>query len=128
MIIKFGDVFMHKEKEYIFLAKIDEILYTAEILNKEFSQNINRLYELKQKNPRNNCDIILYCFVILSTEEFKDRMVHFNKVARDEDSLAFNSIRQNILCEDDLKDIKQEITTSNHIPQELKDLVRKMDI
>lgn len=80
--IKFGDVFKHKEKEYVFLAKTEELVYAAEILSKELTSKIDNLYQKISKYDGGCVNRIIYCYVMLKTEEFKDRMIFFGENRR----------------------------------------------
>ena len=128
--IKFGDVFRYKEKFFVFLAKTEEIIYTAQILDLESTRKINALYERittsgkseqRKRNP-------LYCYVLLSTVEFQHRMAHFKDTAKDESAVSFNKVGI-ILDRTDLIEIKNEIINPDSpIPLELKRLVSGLDI
>jgi len=78
-IVKFGDVFRHNEKEYVFLAQTDEIVYAAKILDKITTNTLKEMsdrVEVKNSNRKKNP---AYSFVILQTENFKDRAAHFRR-------------------------------------------------
>ncbi|PIZ00190.1 hypothetical protein COY62_03940 [bacterium (Candidatus Howlettbacteria) CG_4_10_14_0_8_um_filter_40_9] len=53
MLIKFGDVFNYGEKDYVFLAKTEDIIYVAEILDTESTK---RIKEFTEKEIRKNKD------------------------------------------------------------------------
>lgn len=127
MIIQFGDVFKYREKEYVFLAKTDEVLYAAQILSKEYTDKLNSLYERKCKHPRHAERIknhVLYCFVILSTDNFRDRAAHLGLSERPE---VDDDILLDIYCrldQQDLKEIKSEIMREDStVPIKLKELI-----
>lgn len=126
-MIKFGDVFRHSEKEYVFLAQADEIIYAAEILNSEYTKKVRLMYEQKVKTNsiekvKNN---VLYCFVILDTEAFKGRMAHFARTEGNEFAPNFDVIDS--LDADDLADIKNEIIAENTaVPIRLKEIVKSL--
>ena len=46
-MLKFGDTFKYREKDYVYLAKTEEITYAAEILNKEYSEWLNNVHKKK---------------------------------------------------------------------------------
>lgn len=74
-------------------------------------------------------DHSIYCFVMLTTTEFKDRMTHLAKPPLDHDfgsQFTFDRIGQ--LNNDDLREIKQTIMTTGHVPIELKELVQNIEI
>ncbi|MDP3934862.1 MAG: hypothetical protein Q8Q46_01430 [Candidatus Giovannonibacteria bacterium] len=126
--IKFGDVFKYKEKEYVYLVKTDEILYVAAILNKEDTSRVNTRYENLERNGKIDQykDHPLYCFVMLTTEEFKDRMANFYRPGHDESNLNFGGILCSLNVRD-LKDIKSEIL-KGPVPKELQELVKNINI
>lgn len=71
----FGDVFIYENNEYIFLVATPDQIYTAKILNLELSKEINKQYQVAiAKNKNVMLRNILYCFVILSTQELKGRI------------------------------------------------------
>ena len=126
----FGDIFRYNEKEYIFLAKTEEVLYAAQILNPEISGRIDKVYQSKIYNGKLTKVLegnILYCYVILQTEEFKDRMAHFATTGKD----GFSPLLEKLplqLNKEDLKAIKAEIVEKNAIPLALKELVKSIPV
>jgi hypothetical protein len=127
-MVKFGDVFRYGEKEYVYLAKTDDIIYAAQILDSEKSAMVlDMRLRLAATGQEKLKDTIVFCFVQLSTEKFKDRLAHFKDVAANVDiDCTFDVIRT--LDLDDLKDIKTEITDSSFIPRELKELVEGIEL
>jgi hypothetical protein len=127
ILVKFGSVFRYKEKEYVFLARVDDIIYAAEILTKEYTQKVNSLYEAKVKN--NSIEKVkknaLYCFVILDSEEFKGRMAHFAKTDTNSADVLFDIIAT--LNQKDLQEIKEEILAEDSpVPLRLKEVVKEI--
>jgi len=131
IMLKFGSVFRYKEKEFVYLAQTNEILYSALILNSEMSKILKkRGEELCQKGSpqvKRTLSNLLYCYVELRTEDFKDRLAHFAKT--DENSLTECSSLSPIgqLIEEDLKQIKIEIE-SGPLPSALKELTKDIVI
>ncbi len=127
--VKFGDVFLYREKDFIFLAKNDDVIYAAEILSKESTEKINTLYEIKEKKGHMHkvSDNVLYCFVMLETQDFKDRMAHFKSTANDNGDIVLD-----IHCSldsSDLKAMKIEIMSkTSAVPIKLKKIVQELDI
>ncbi len=121
----YGDIFEFSQKEYIFLAKTSEIIYAAQILNKE---NSVRLDSLLQRRITQNTDEkliesnTLYCFVMLTTEEFNKRCAFLGNTGKDDFSMSITKLSQSI-NERDQKAIKQEIMTSKAVPVELKKII-----
>jgi len=128
--IKFGDIFRYKEEEYVFLAKTDEIVYAGQILDKAKTRKIDDLCE---KRFRGNIDsriknLPLYCYVMLYTDEFKDRMAFLGKTGEDEFDYTFDLTGQT-LNEQDIFEIKKEIIDpSSPIPGILRELIEALDI
>lgn len=124
----FGDVFMHEDNEYIFLASTSDQIYTAKILNLELSNEISNSYKVAvRKNKQVALRNLLYCFVILSTEELKNRMA---SLARTDGHRFEKAIKkQNVsLNMKDLKSLKEEIVSSRGTPLILKELVSNLEL
>jgi hypothetical protein len=127
--VKFGDVFEFNEKYYIFLAKTEDIIYVAQILSPIDSDKVRRMCEVKLKQAKNSILLKnnpLYCYVVLRTEEFKERLAHFHQSQKNETDL----IVEEVVCtlnKDDLKDIKEEIL-AGAVPLELKGLIKDIDL
>jgi len=120
---KFGDIFRYKEDEYVFLAQSDGIIYAAQILDKEKTNQILRLYE-KRKHKSSN---VLYSYVILSTDDFKDRMAHLNNTDKNNVELSLDIIGS--LNKQDLNEIKAEILNTNSaVSMKLKQLIKDIEI
>lgn len=130
LIVKFGDIFRYREEEYAYLAQNGEIIYAAKILDKEKTDQVLKLCDKQYKYAPNNEKIksnVLYSFVMLSTDEFKDRMAHFEGTDKNNIEPSFDIIGS--LNEKDLKAVKHEILDrSSAVPLKLKDMVRDIDI
>jgi len=110
-MIKLGDVFRHKEREYVYLIEYNDIIFAARILSQEESQQLKNLYEKKKirgETTRGLEDEPIFCFVMLNTEEFKERIAHLAiDTEHDVGSLVFDIIRP--LDKEDVKIIINEI-------------------
>ena len=107
-IIKFGDVFRHNEKEYVFLAQTDEIIYAARILDKITTNTLKEMSDRVETKNSNRKKSPAYSFVILQTENFKDHAAHFGRT----DSSEHQSSRFDVigtLNKTDCLQIKNEI-------------------
>ncbi|MFA6547511.1 MAG: hypothetical protein WCT11_01030 [Candidatus Magasanikbacteria bacterium] len=129
-MVTFGEVIKYKELEYVYLAATEEIIYLAKILNRADGEAINRLY-LKRQNQGalsnvKIADSPLYCFVQLTTNEYRDRLAHFHQPGQD---FGRDYIMDSIgrLNDADLKEIKETITTGP-VPIELKELVKNIEL
>lgn len=127
-MLKFGDIFRWKEKEYVFLAASSEILYAALILNQSESTNLSRLYEKRISSNRGESLIqTLYIFVTLSTPEFKDRIAHLHKTQHE--LLPGIEVVSIALSVKDKLEIKKEILNpKSSLPSELKKQINLIEI
>lgn len=122
--ISFGDVFEYSGKEYIFLATTGDIFYIALILNSQDSKTVIRLFNMNlAKNQDYKLDSVLYCFVTLTTKEFKDRCVNFGNPGRDSFSMAVNKLAAS-LNDKDKRQLRDGILNSRAAPIGLKDLMK----
>lgn len=129
LIVKFGDIFRYREEEYVYLAQNGEIIYAAKILDKEKTDKVLKLYENSCRTNRIEKvkSNVLYSFVILSTDEFKDRMAHFNNTDKNNIEPSFDIL--GVLNEKDLKAVKHEILDkSSAVPLKLKEMIRDIDV
>jgi hypothetical protein len=127
----FGDVIKYKAKEYVYLAATDEIAYLAVMPNAELSRDfINRrevVFNRASKTARAAQDTIAWCFIILSTEEFKERIAHYGRSAEEyrEEYFLDKIGKLNI---EDQKALREEILKDNAAPGGLRDLVQDIQI
>lgn len=124
--LTFGDVFRYNEKEYIFLAKTEDRIYTAQILTLVDTEKVNKLFNQREASNRPTIST-LYCFVTLQTADFKDRAAHLQNTG----NVAFANLTEKLsvsLDMDDLKNIKMEIIRKNTISIELKELVQDIQL
>ena len=128
--IKFGDIFLYREKEHVFLTKTAETVYAAQILDQEGAQKIQALDDLRSKRSDSHkfASLSLYCYVILSTEGFKGRMAHLHNANKNESDIMFEKSGLT-LNNEDMQNIKKEICEpSSPVALELKELVRQLDV
>ena len=110
-MIKLGDVFRHKEREYVYLIEYNDIIFAARILDQDESERLNTVYEKKKirgETIKGLEDEPIFCFVMLNTEEFKGRIAHLAiNAEHDIGSLVFDIIRP--LDKEDVNTIIKEI-------------------
>ncbi len=126
----FGDVFRYNNREYIFLAKTEEILYAAQILGVNESQQIDGQFKkrIAQGKDSKFQQWSLYCYVMLQTQEFKQRMAHMNRTGKDDFGLVIEKLPL-VLAPVDIKCLKEEILKAGSpLPIELKEIVNEIDI
>jgi len=131
-MLKFGDTFKYREKDYVYLAKTEEITYAAEILDENKSKLLNRIHDRQISNGAKTERILnmpLYCFVILKTEPFQGRAAHFHSTGKgdtvDNEYAIFEPTKS--LEKIDLKEILNEIK-EGPVPKELKQLTEGIEI
>ena len=131
-MLKFGDTFKYREKDYVYLVKTEEITYAAEILNVDDSKWINKVYERKIMNTaikEKVSSMPIYCFVMLRTEPFQGRAAHFLNTGKGDtasgDCVSLEPIKS--LEKIDLKGILDEIV-KGPVPKELKQLTKEIEI
>lgn len=127
--INFGDIFNHKECEYIFLDIIQDRIYAARILDKEETRDATTLSRVSAGGGNRAGKIkdmhALLCYIILSTEEFKDRAACYAIGSRS--GLTFDVI--DTLNEDDKKKLKEAIIKDkDYVAEELVDRISKLSI
>lgn len=123
--IKFGTAFRYREKDFVFLAKTENIVYAAQILDEELTHEVKKMYERVEKRRRDAHQELLYCFVELRTEEFAERAAHFANTGKEE--FGFLPQPSKSLIYEDLVEIKREVL-DGPVPIELKKLVRSIDL
>lgn len=120
--LTFGDLFRYNEKEYIFLAKIEERIYAAQILTPIETEKVDSLFKIREATNKPT-NLTIYCYVILQTADFKNRAAHLY----DTGNRVFTSFIEKLpvtLNIGDLKNIKLEIMKKSTISLELKELVK----
>lgn len=125
-MITFGDIFTYGEKEYVFFAKTDELTYAAEIFDIERTKEVLASYNrMVKKNGSGYCESRpLYCFVILQTENFKNRMAHLGMTDHGADNISFDTVGCK-LNDQDLNELKNIIKDpSSAVNRGLRELVK----
>lgn len=130
-MLTFGDTFKHREKDLVYLAQTADILYAALILPSEDSRLLNSLEKRIKDSARAGTMLSnkLYCFVQLTTEEFKDRIAHLGSPQQDESTITEYVVLTPTgkLNSFDLKQIKKEIE-QGLVPEELKELTKDITL
>jgi hypothetical protein len=122
--LSFGDVFSIDGKDYIFFAQTPDITYAARILDKYQTLAVGKSFKTKLAKGINTEKTILYCFVELKTEDFKDRSVLVANTGMD----LFGTLKKQevMLIQSDIDALKEEILNGIGASQELKDLIKKL--
>ena len=132
IVLKFGSVFRHKEKDYVYLTHTEETLYSALVLNSELSDRLKKRCEeiVKTKSSPKTSELLSrpsYFFVELRTEEFKERVAHLYNTDQNpiDACLSLSPIEK--LIKEDLNRIKEEII-NGPTPLELKEKLKKIEV
>jgi len=127
----FGDLFEYNDKTYIFLAKTENIIYVAEVLGLRLSKKIDEECQRAIARNRRIDEKVLYCYVKLQTEEFKERLAFLGGAGKD-GNIDYRDLFSKLpiaLKKEDLKQIYSEITRDKSLlPIGLKELIKKLDI
>ncbi|MFH1129119.1 MAG: hypothetical protein V1686_00055 [Patescibacteria group bacterium] len=125
---EFGDIFEYEQRDWIFLAKIGDIMSACRILDTEETRKINSLYEYRSKRNENCINQSIFCFVVLQTEGFKGRMAHFAKSELgDVKSILYKTEVK--LDKEDLIKIKKEIENLNSsVSGGLRKIIKNIEI
>ena len=122
----FGDIFSFNDKNYIFLAKTENEVFAAEILSIKLSSQIeNRYKQICWQNSTIKENNVLYCYVVLRTEEYKDRLAHLGLANKN--NIDFDKLINKLTITLDIKDKKEilnEIKQARAIPLGLKEVVK----
>lgn len=126
-VLKFGDIFNYHEKDYVFLVKTEDSIYAAQILPLDLSRQIQQKHNKVLRDTRKAMIAkhnILYCYVVLKTDNFKERIAHFADSEHDETSLILGP-PIDTLEDCDLNAIREEILDDySMVPRELKKLIK----
>lgn len=130
-MLTFGDTFRYREKELVYLAQTVDILYAALILPIEDSKVLDSLQKRIKDGAKAGQMLSnkLYCFVQLTTEEFKDRIAHLGNTQQDESTTTECTVLSPTgkLNNFDLKQIKKEIE-DGLVPEQLKELTKDITV
>lgn len=127
-MIKFGDVFRYKDREYIYLAGTDKITYAALIFTRQETNRLEGLSNGVSRNPNRKQSFRedpFYCYVVLQTKKFRKRAAHCGKSTNE--PMKPDSLINITLDKKDLQSIKKEIM-EGAVNSELKKLVKDIDI
>lgn len=107
-MLNFGSVFRYGENFYVYLMQTEDTIYAAKILHKELTEDLVRSRNIKSRNPKNKVsEKPMYCFVVLSTQEFKGQAAHYGNPGMSP-NIPIEGYSE--LNEADLKILKHEIS------------------
>jgi len=111
-ILAFGDPIIYDGKEYIYLAKEENLIHLAEVLNRDQTNQLKRGRDDSVRRPGAS-ENTLYSFVVLTTEELKERAAWLGHPARSAPEDLFFDQMPFSLIEGDKEAIKKEILDPN---------------
>jgi hypothetical protein len=119
-IAVFGSIFTYEEEDYVFLAfsASDGVLYTAKILDDPDTDTLVKKFRAAEQAGVSSSPV--FYFVILTTEDFEDRAVHF---ARTESNNITISTLYGELNDADKEKLLQEVMEAG-TPPRLKQLLK----
>lgn len=131
MLIKFGDIFGFNEKDFVFLAKTEDIVYAAEVLNMDQSRQFKVLCDKVAKNSKESYKLKqqrLYCFVELKTKSFEERIAYYGRTERNDTIDLFNDIKGS-LDKSDLAELHKELIADDEaVSGILKEKIKDIEI
>lgn len=126
----FGDIIRYKDADYIFLAKTEDIIYLANILDKEITKQLKQREEslISQSGPNieRKLNSLVFCYIMLETEEFKGKAAHFGKPGYDNSLNLINKLAVR-LSKEDIANLRNAVI--QRPPNvELKELVEQITL
>jgi hypothetical protein len=131
-IVTFGSVFLYSGKEYVYLDRSEDVVYAAEILNKEFSNRLKKICANAAINSKKSYSVSqnqMYCFVELQTKEYMQRVAHygFSPALNAEGGILSDVIGR--LCTEDIKELYTEISKDDlAVSLDLKERIKKISL
>ena len=122
-LLAFGDVFCIGDKEYVFLGAHQNLIYAALICSRPQTEQLVHMHDRIQAAGTGTTKLNenrLYCFVILTTEQFEGRAAHLANPAMEPSPRIQKDCS---LSEADIAQLKQEIRASRGVPNALKEIV-----
>jgi hypothetical protein len=125
-VVTFGDIFRHNEREYVFLAQVEDFIYAALILDPQSTAQFQRLSDTAEAKKMRARSSAAYSFVILETEAFAGRAAHLARTdGTDHQTLTFDIVGS--LTTTDCNNIKSEIVSDTScVPLRLVELIKAL--
>jgi hypothetical protein len=125
---RFGDIFLHQEDSYVFLAATQDAIYAAKILNEDLTKRVIELDNRRSACPDDyrTSGSRLYCYTVLTTESYSGRAAIVDEGKGQRPSIDFIGKSINTEDQKSLKDVILE--RNSNLPIILKTIVRGLDI
>lgn len=122
----FGDVIIYRSEQYVYLAQIDTIIYLAKLCSREISDNFIKVRDqIFASGNKKRQDSDAWCFVQLTTEQFKERIAHLQKPDYQEDFFDYVGTLND---EDKNELVKTILEDSRFMPKELVIFVKTLGV
>lgn len=130
----FGDIIEYEFEKYVYLADINNSCYLAKIISGELAREITKeRQKLEDRSIKGSIPAqqklnasLSFCFVVLTTEVFKDCIAYCKPPAIDSKEFDYTP-ESNKLNKKDLSAIKNEIINGNY-PGGLKEFIKTIEI
>ncbi len=125
----YGDIFTYLDRQYVYLAIIDQVLYAALIVGPQQAREVitARAGSVKKDGVLETRAKPMFCFVELQTTGYEQ---HIASLARTDDDKNPGQVmhgEDDKLCHEDLVEMQQEIVNGN-VPGVLKDQIRTIEL
>lgn len=129
LFLEFGDIFWYENKEYVYLANIDSILYGALIISPPLARQLinKREDSVRRIGVADTSAQPIYCFVELRTLGYEDRVASLARTDESKDEGLCLHGPDDKLCRDDMVELKEAITNGN-LPKVLKEHFETIEI
>jgi hypothetical protein len=124
--MNFGEVFRYREQLYVYLVQKDDITYAAKIIPKEITDKLVKRRDIKGRDSQSRIqNQTLFCFVVLSTESFRDQSAHYGAPQMETEGI---DVAQpvSVLNDDDIENLKREIKEDTATYKDLRETIIKL--
>jgi hypothetical protein len=129
LFLNFGDIFTYEDKQYVYLAIIDQTLYAALIVGPHQAKAFvaGRDASVKSIGEKETSAKPVYCFVELQTEGYEDHIASLARTDDDKNPGRMLHGDDDKLCIMDITELREEIIRGT-VPGVLKEHVRTLEI
>lgn len=128
VLVKFGDVFRHREKEYVFLAETDDAVYAAKILSGDETEKFEQLSARLETTPSVRKKSFAFSYVVLNTEDFRGRAAHLASTDDSEHQVTRFDVITALNQEDSSAIAKEILSDNTPVSLRLIEIVKGLNI
>lgn len=129
--MNFGDVVKYRNKEYVYLNILDEIMYLAMVPNEALSglwiKKFEKVFMNGGKSAAKKKSWTEWCFIQLSTEQFKNRIAMYALPGLDYNPDDFMDTIGTLNKQDKIE-LQKEIINESAVSIQLKESVKQLDL